>query len=197
MNGTVLWYRRQDEAPSQIPEQTPGQIPEHTDQKPDDLSSLPKDHGGPALVAWHAPPTRPGCRRRLNPHVALSAICWFGHVRLPVLGYRWWGVPGSPELPPGFLLANTLQGALSPVMKYWPQSSRCRATPTILRKHLPAWKTIGATRVPFHFRLIFKPSSFICSRASALPRASSTGWCVCLVLRKCLKLVKVSFTSPL
>src|SRR6478736_1528819 len=39
--------------------------------------------------------------------------------------------------------------------------------------------------------------SFMCSKASALPRASSTGWWVCAVRLRCLKVAKVSFTKPL
>lgn len=50
---------------------------------------------------------------------------------------------------------------------------------------------------PIYPRLIFSPSACICSRASAFPRASSTGWCVCLVLRRCLKLAVVSRCIPL
>src|SRR5262245_53364075 len=44
---------------------------------------------------------------------------------------------------------------------------------------------------------IFSPIRFISSRASALPLASSTGWCVWAVLRRCLKVWNVSRTSPL
>lgn len=45
---------------------------------------------------------------------------------------------------------------------------------------------------------IFSPrSSFMWRSASALPRASSTGWWVCLVLRRCLKVWNVSLTRPL
>ncbi len=39
--------------------------------------------------------------------------------------------------------------------------------------------------------------AFMCSSASALPRASSTGWWVWAVLRRCLKVANVSLTSPL
>jgi|GEM_PF-4143211 len=43
----------------------------------------------------------------------------------------------------------------------------------------------------------YNPIFFISNIASALPIASSTGWCVCLVFRKCLKFFLVVFTKPL
>jgi len=49
-----------------------------------------------------------------------------------------------------------------------------------------------------YVNLTFNPiSSFICSSASALPRASSTGWCVWRVWRRCLNVANVSPTMPL
>ena len=49
-----------------------------------------------------------------------------------------------------------------------------------------------------YFKLIFRSNfSLICNRASALPRASSTGLCVCFVFLRCLKLANVSLTTPL
>jgi hypothetical protein len=47
-------------------------------------------------------------------------------------------------------------------------------------------------------RSIFKPiASRRCNSASALPRASSTGWCVWRVRRSDLKVFDVSLTRPL
>ena len=48
-----------------------------------------------------------------------------------------------------------------------------------------------------HNRIFNSIASRIASSASAFPRASSTGWCVWRVFRRCLKFFEVSRTSPL
>src|SRR5215831_5628152 len=50
---------------------------------------------------------------------------------------------------------------------------------------------------PDYHSAIFNPISFIAMSASAFPRASSIGSCVCVVFRRCLKFWKVSLTIPL
>ena len=60
------------------------------------------------------------------------------------------------------------------------------------------WGMTGERCWKRYVKLIFSPCfSLICNRASALPRASSKGLCVCRVLRKYLNVANMSFTTPL
>ncbi len=78
------------------------------------------------------------------------------------------------------------------------QAHRCPRCPTSSPTPLSRRIVHVHGRFHRHVKLIFRPySSLICSNASALPRASSTGWWVCLVFLKCLKLVNMSLTTPL